>query len=70
MSWQEEDGSTDDDTHAHFQQYCDDVEKTAAWGGQLELTALAHAMQRLIVVHSVGMPSVEIGQQSRGEWCV
>ena len=43
--------------------YCDDVEKTAAWGGQLELGALAKALRRSIVVFSARMPKVTMGEE-------
>ena len=36
---------------------------TAAWGSQAELRALAHVLQRSIVVHAVGMPAVHMGEE-------
>lgn len=50
-----------------FARYCDDVEKTAAWGGDMELNALAEGLQRHIQLHSVGMPPVEFGAPYKGE---
>lgn len=47
--------------------YCDDVEKTAAWGGQLELGALAKALRRSIVVFSARMPAVTMGEEFASE---
>ena len=47
--------------------YCDDVEKTAAWGGQLELGALAKALRRSIVVFSARMPKVTMGEEFAAE---
>lgn len=49
-----------------FARYCDDVERTAAWGGDMELNALAAAMQRHIQVHCVGMPPVDFGASFKG----
>lgn len=42
------------------------MEKSAAWGGQLELEALSRAYQRHITVYSVGMPPVEMGKEFGG----
>ena len=47
--------------------HCDDVEKTAAWGGQLELGALAKALRRSIVVFSARMPAVTMGEEFASE---
>jgi len=54
---------------AAFAAYCDKVEGTAEWGGQLELQALAHALQRCIRVHSANVPDVQFGEehQPKGE---
>lgn len=52
---------------ARFEEHCDEVEESAAWGGQLELEALSKAYQRHITVYSVGMPPVEMGQEFKGE---
>ena len=54
------------DPEATFADYCDEVEKSAAWGGQLELQALAGAYERHITVYSVGMPPVEMGKEFEG----
>ena len=56
------------DPEATFAEYCDKVEKSAAWGGQLELKALAGAYERHITVYSVGMPPVEMGKEFEGAW--
>lgn len=42
------------------------VENSAAWGGQLELGALAQALRRHIAVYSVGMPRVDMGLEFKG----
>ncbi len=51
---------------AAFEAYCVAVENSAAWGGQLELGALAQALQRHIAVYSVGMPRVDMGAEFKG----
>lgn len=48
-----------------FESYCAEVEGSAAWGGQLELGALAHALRRRITVYSAHLPTVEMGQEYR-----
>ncbi|MEW5319647.1 MAG: hypothetical protein WDW38_010790 [Sanguina aurantia] len=48
-----------------LEQYCRDLEGTAVWGGQLELGALAQALQRTITVYSVGLPPVTMGEEFR-----
>jgi OTU domain-containing protein 6 len=50
-----------------FSRYVDAVEKTAAWGGHVELTALAAALKRRIRVVAVGMPEVTAGEEEEGE---
>lgn len=52
-------GSGDD----AFEAYCTEIETTAAWGGQVELQALAHCLKSHLVVYSVGMPAVEMGEE-------
>ena len=51
---------------AAFEAYCCAVENSAAWGGQLELRALAQALRRHIAVYSVGMPRVDMGTEFQG----
>ncbi len=51
---------------AAFEAYCCAVENSAAWGGQLELRALAQALRRHIAVYSVGMPRVDMGPEFQG----
>eukprot|EP00198_Chlamydomonas_reinhardtii_P000235 XP_001689570.1 predicted protein [Chlamydomonas reinhardtii] len=43
--------------------YCEELESTAVWGGQLELGALAAALRRQIKVHALGMPTVTLGDE-------
>ncbi|KAJ1698114.1 hypothetical protein LUZ63_006626 [Rhynchospora breviuscula] len=46
-----------------FENYCDEVESTASWGGQLELGALTHVLKKHIVVYSGSFPEVEMGKE-------
>ena len=50
-----------------FEEYCDKVEETAVWGGQIELQALAQAIERHIQVHCAGLPVVEQGLEYKGK---
>jgi OTU domain-containing protein 6 len=43
------------------------VQDTAAWGGQVELGALARALRRQIRVYAVGMPLLTLGDEYAGE---
>lgn len=44
-------------------EYCNRIRYTAEWGGQVELQALAHALQVPIVVYSASAPVVTIGEE-------
>ncbi|KAI3980062.1 hypothetical protein MKX01_042716 [Papaver californicum] len=46
-----------------FENYCKEVESTAAWGGQLELGALTHCLRKHIVIYSGSFPDVEMGKE-------
>ncbi|PIA61603.1 hypothetical protein AQUCO_00300843v1 [Aquilegia coerulea] len=50
-----------------FEDYCREVESTAAWGGQLELGALTHCLRKHIVVLSGSFPDVEMGKEYKVE---
>ncbi|KAL6009223.1 OVARIAN TUMOR DOMAIN-containing deubiquitinating enzyme 5 [Asimina triloba] len=50
-----------------FEKYCNEVESTAAWGGQLELGALTHCLKKHIVVFSGSFPDVEMGKEYKSE---
>ncbi len=52
--------------HEQFRRYCDEMADSAVWGGQAELKALAHVLQRRIDVFSVGMPTVAMGEEFTG----
>mmetsp|Transcript_25187 Transcript_25187/g.63934 ORF Transcript_25187/g.63934 Transcript_25187/m.63934 type:complete len:372 (-) Transcript_25187:390-1505(-) len=46
--------------------YCQELESTAAWGGQLELSVLAQVLKRQIRVYSVGLPPMTLGEDQPG----
>lgn len=46
-----------------FERYCQEVESTAAWGGQLELGALTHCLGKHIMIYSGSFPDVEMGKE-------
>ncbi|XP_059308025.1 OVARIAN TUMOR DOMAIN-containing deubiquitinating enzyme 5 isoform X1 [Lycium ferocissimum] len=46
-----------------FENYCREVESTAAWGGQLELGALTHILRKHIMIFSGSFPDVEMGKE-------
>lgn len=52
----------EEDAEAYYERYCCELESTAAWGGHLELSALADALQRHITVHAVGMAPLSLGE--------
>ncbi|GMH32338.1 hypothetical protein BSKO_00172 [Bryopsis sp. KO-2023] len=47
-----------------FEEHCEKVEGTAEWGGEMELRALSHALERAIVVHSVDLPDTTLGEHN------
>uniref|UniRef100_A0A1B6EJC5 ubiquitinyl hydrolase 1 n=1 Tax=Cuerna arida TaxID=1464854 RepID=A0A1B6EJC5_9HEMI len=50
-------------TESQFQEYCDQVADTPAWGGQVELRALSHALKcRIEVIQATGPPMV-VGEE-------
>lgn len=56
-----------DDSSQRFENYCKEVESTAAWGGQLELGALAHSLKKHIIIYSGSFPDVEMGKEYKLE---
>ncbi|MCL7047792.1 hypothetical protein MKW94_001939 [Papaver nudicaule] len=50
-----------------FENYCKEVESTAAWGGQLELGALTHCLKKHILIYSGSFPDVEMGQEYKSK---
>lgn len=52
-----EEGCTD------FGAYCETVEHSSEWGGQLEIAALAHARKRKVTVYSADAPALTAGEE-------
>ena len=52
-----------DDGCTDISAYCDVVEQSNEWGGQLEITALAHARKRAITVFSADAPPLCTGEE-------
>ncbi|GMH27773.1 hypothetical protein Nepgr_029616 [Nepenthes gracilis] len=50
-----------------FENYCMEVEATAAWGGQLELGALTHCLAKHIMIFSGSFPDVEMGKEYKSD---
>lgn len=46
-----------------FENYCKEIESTAAWGGQLELGALTHVLKKHIMIYSGSFPDVQMGKE-------
>ena len=59
--------SRDEDPDSVWSTYLSDVESTAAWGGQLELQALATGLRVPIEVFTANAPSVTMGESFVGE---
>ena len=61
------DSSHEDQIDSVWSTYLSDVESTAAWGGQLELQALATGLRVPIEVFTANAPSVTMGESYFGE---
>jgi len=61
------DGTSENTLTDRFENYCREVESTAAWGGQLELGALTHCLKKHIMIFSGSFPDVEMGKEYRSE---
>ncbi|CAO2819135.1 unnamed protein product [Amaranthus hypochondriacus] len=59
----EVEGESNDSLVDRFENYCREVESTAAWGGQLELGALTHCLKKHIMIFSGFFPDVEMGKE-------
>ncbi|KAK9760625.1 OTU protein [Basidiobolus ranarum] len=46
-----------------FNKYCDDVEKTAVWGGQQEIVAMSKVYQVPVHIYQVGIPTLKISEE-------
>jgi OTU domain-containing protein 6 len=53
----------EEDMVAGFDNYCTKMQTTPAWGGQLELQAIARALECELWVHSADAPVVKMGQE-------
>ncbi|KAK2994571.1 hypothetical protein RJ640_012738 [Escallonia rubra] len=60
-------GDSDDSPSERFENYCREVESTAAWGGQLELGALTHCLKKRIKIFSGSFPDVEMGKEYKSD---
>ncbi|KAJ2610979.1 OTU protein [Coemansia sp. RSA 1365] len=47
-----------------FEKYCCDIESTATWGGQQEITALSHSFQLPVHIYQSNMPVLRIGEDA------
>ncbi|CAB4269077.1 unnamed protein product [Prunus armeniaca] len=61
------DGDSGDSLAERFENYCKEVESTAAWGGQLELGALTHCLKKCIMIYSGSFPDVEMGKEYKSD---
>ncbi|KAJ3055141.1 OTU domain-containing protein 6B [Rhizophlyctis rosea] len=52
---------------AEYKQYCNTVEETALWGGQLEIQALSKALGRPIHIVQMGSPVLKVGEDLAGQ---
>ncbi|KAF3789354.1 OTU domain-containing protein 6B [Nymphaea thermarum] len=59
--------SSEDSPSENFEKYCSEVESTAAWGGQLELSALMHCLRKHVIIFSGSFPDVEMGKEYKTE---
>lgn len=50
-----------------FENYCKEVESTAAWGGEVELRALTHCLRKHLMIYSGSFPDVEMGKEYKSE---
>jgi len=62
-----QDPEDDEDQHKQFEEFCHEVEATASWGGQVELGALANALQRHIAVYSTDLGKLDMGLEFAGK---
>ncbi|XP_059656793.1 OVARIAN TUMOR DOMAIN-containing deubiquitinating enzyme 5 [Cornus florida] len=61
------DGDSEHSVAERFENYCREVESTAAWGGQLELGALTHCLKKHIMIFSGSFPDVEMGKEYKSD---
>ncbi|PIA17514.1 cysteine proteinase [Coemansia reversa NRRL 1564] len=51
-------------SESDFEKYCSDIETTATWGGQQEITALSHSFQLPVHIYQSNMPVLRIGEDA------
>ncbi|KAJ0112164.1 hypothetical protein Patl1_01075 [Pistacia atlantica] len=61
------DEDSDNSPGERFENYCKEVESTAAWGGELELRALTHCLRKHIRIFSGSFPDVEMGKEYKSD---
>lgn len=61
------DEDSDNSQAERFENYCKEVESTAAWGGELELRALTHCLRKHIRIFSGSFPDVEMGKEYKSD---
>ncbi|KAJ2794057.1 OTU protein, partial [Coemansia furcata] len=49
-----------------YDDHCDNVERSAEWGGHQEIMALSHALQLPVLVYQSGAPVLRIGEDAYG----
>ncbi|KAI9297991.1 OTU-domain-containing protein [Neoconidiobolus thromboides FSU 785] len=54
---------TDEDLEITFSKYCSDIEKTAIWGGELEILAIAKSLKIPIKVYQANQAPLTIGPE-------
>lgn len=67
LSESENDTKSDESLQERFEQYCREIESTAAWGGQLELGALSHSLKKHMIIISGNYPDIEMGKEYKSE---
>ncbi|XVF21902.1 hypothetical protein REPUB_Repub12eG0129100 [Reevesia pubescens] len=61
------DGDSDGSLAERFENYCKELESTAAWGGHLEVGALTHCLRKHIMIFSGSFPDVEMGKEYKSD---
>ena len=58
--------AADNKRNESFLEYCDRMENTADWGGELELRALSEVLRVPITIHSAGAQPILMGENEQG----
>lgn len=59
------DDCDDSSPEEQLEAYCAEIEDTNTWGGQLELGALAQSLKKAILVYTVGLPVIVMGEEHK-----